>query len=60
VSVYAYNFVPLLVNLNDVNAAGTNGPWYGYVNNEDAPSATTACATTPGTSPYFSKPVPLQ
>jgi hypothetical protein len=60
VAVYAYNFVPLLIPLNAVNAAGTNGPWYGYVANAYAPTATAACATPPGSSPYFAKPVPLQ
>jgi hypothetical protein len=60
VAVYAYNFVPLIVNMSDVAAAGTNGPWYGYVASAYAPTATTACVTPPGTSPYFAKPVPLQ
>ncbi|HEY8742911.1 MAG TPA: Tad domain-containing protein [Chloroflexota bacterium] len=60
VAVYAYDVVPLVVNLNAVNAAGINGPWYGYVANAYAAGATAACATPPGSSPYFSKPVPLQ
>ncbi len=60
VAINVYDFVPLIVDMNDIAAAGTNGPWIGYVDWEFTPTASTACPTKTKSGSYIQSVTPIQ